>query len=175
MIENRELTMDDYLAMLRRRAKWIVIPALLAPLAGWLISYAFPAKYTSQALVLVEGQKVPEGMVQPVVTADLTARVATLQQQVLSQNRLQPMLERVYGKSSQNLDEQVDSIRLNQPVLYLRKEGDAWSISRLMSGSALVEPISTADTIRLSVIAMRWYSPLTESATSACRVPDGAA
>jgi len=46
MIANREMTMDDYLAMLRRRAKWILIPALLAPLAGWLISYAFPAKYT---------------------------------------------------------------------------------------------------------------------------------
>ena len=116
MIANRELTMDDYLAMLRRRAKWILIPALLAPLAGWLISYAFPAKYTSQALVLVEGQKVPEGMVQPVVTADLTGRIATLQQQVLSQSRLQPMLERVYGKSSQNPDEQVDNIRLNMTV-----------------------------------------------------------
>jgi len=118
MIENRELTMDDYLAMLRRRAKWILIPALLAPLAGWLISYSFPAKYTSQSLVLVEGQKVPEGMVQAVVTQDLTARVATLQQQVLSQSRLQPMLERVFGpvKSGQNLDDEVDKIRQNMTV-----------------------------------------------------------
>src|SRR2546427_1611657 len=118
MIENRELTMDDYLAMLRRRAKWILIPALLAPLAGWLISYAFPAKYTSQSLVLVEGQKVPEGMVQAVVTQDLTARVATLQQQVLSQSRLQPLLERVFGpvKSGQNLDDEVDNIRQNMTV-----------------------------------------------------------
>jgi len=118
MIENRELTMDDYLAMLRRRAKWILIPALLAPLAGWLISYAFPAKYTSQSLVLVEGQKVPEGMVQAVVTQDLTARVATLQQQVLSQSRLQPLLERVFGpvKSRQNLDDEVDNIRQNMTV-----------------------------------------------------------
>ena len=31
MMENRELTMDDYLAMLRRRMKVILIPALLAP------------------------------------------------------------------------------------------------------------------------------------------------
>ena len=30
MSENRELTMDDYLAMLRRRFKVILIPALLA-------------------------------------------------------------------------------------------------------------------------------------------------
>src|SRR5437879_12037274 len=97
MIENRELTLDDYLAMIRRRFKVILIPALLAPLAGWLISYAFTPKYTSQSLVLVEGQKVPESMVQPVVTQDLSARVATLQQQVLSQGRLtrlvQPRLE----------------------------------------------------------------------------------
>ena len=117
MIENRELTMDDYLAMLRRRAKVILIPALLAPLAGWLLSYMFTPKYTSQSLVLVEGQKVPESMVQPVVTQDLTARIATLQQQVLSQSHLQPMLERVTGaRTGQNMDEMIDYIRLNMTV-----------------------------------------------------------
>lgn len=117
MIENRELTMDDYLAMLRRRAKVILIPALLAPLAGFLVSYAFPAKYTSQSLILVEGQKVPETMVQPVVSEDLTARVATLQQQVLSQSRLQPVVERLYpGKSTQDTGEMIDLIRTNMTV-----------------------------------------------------------
>src|SRR6185436_16106404 len=30
----------------------------------------------------------------------------------------------------------VDNIRLNQPVLYLRREGDAWSISRLIKKQA---------------------------------------
>lgn len=117
MIENRELTMDDYLAMLRRRARIILIPALLAPLVGFLISYAFTPKYTSQSLILVEGQKVPESMVQPVVSEDLTARVATLQQQVLSQTRLQPVVERVYpGQSSQEVGEIIDNIRLNMAV-----------------------------------------------------------
>ncbi len=41
MIENRELTMDDYLAMLRRRLKVILIPTLLAPIVGFAVSYAF--------------------------------------------------------------------------------------------------------------------------------------
>jgi len=114
MMENRELSMDDYLAMLRRRIKVILIPTLLAPLAGFFVSYAFPAKYTSQSLVLVEGQKVPEGIVQPVVTQDLTERIATLQQQVLSQSRLQPMLERSgLAKPGQNMDEVIDNIRLS--------------------------------------------------------------
>ena len=113
-MQNRELTMDDYLAMLRRRAKVIVVPALLAPIVGFLVSYAFSPKFTSTSTVLVEGQKVPDTMVQPVVSQDLTTRIATLEQQVLSQSRLQPMVERIYpGRSGQALSETMDAIRAN--------------------------------------------------------------
>jgi uncharacterized protein involved in exopolysaccharide biosynthesis len=114
MIENRDLTIDDYLSMLQRRMKLILIPTLLAPLAGFLISYAFTAKYTSQALVLVEGQKVPEGVVQSVVTQDLAQRVATMQQQVLGHNRLQSMIEQRHPgllRGGKNLDDVIDDIR----------------------------------------------------------------
>ena len=116
MIQNRELTMDDYLAMLRRRAKVILIPALLAPLAGFLVSYAFTAKYTSQSTILVEGQKVPDTMVQPVATEDLAARINTLIPQVTSQAALKPMLQKIYGpdKSAQSIDQVIDGINGNQ-------------------------------------------------------------
>lgn len=120
MIENRELTVDDYLAMLRRRLKVILIPVLLAPLAGFLISFAFAPKYTSQSLVLVEEQKVPEGYVKPVVTEDISQRIATMQQQVLSRNRLVPMIDRFGAKNGKNVDDVVEDIRANlliQPVL----------------------------------------------------------
>lgn len=117
MIQNRELTMNDYMAMLRRRAKVILIPALIAPLAGFLVSYAFSPKYTSESLILIEGQRVPENIVQPVVTEDLTARVVTLQQQVLSQSRLQPALEKLYpGKSGGEISDLIDTIRTNMSV-----------------------------------------------------------
>jgi len=113
MIENRDLTLDDYLAMLRRRMKMILIPALLAPLVGFLISYFFTAKYTSQSLVLVEGQKVPEGVVQPVVTADLAQRIATMQQQVMGRSRLQPIVEKRPNlfKGGKNLDDVLEEVR----------------------------------------------------------------
>jgi uncharacterized protein involved in exopolysaccharide biosynthesis len=121
MIQNRELTMDDYLSMLRRRLKVIVVPALFAPLVGFLVSYTFTPKWTSQATILVESQKVPEKMVEPVVTEDLTARVATLGQEMLSESHLQPMVERLYpGKSSQEVAAIMDDIRLRvkvEPVL----------------------------------------------------------
>jgi polysaccharide chain length determinant protein (PEP-CTERM system associated) len=117
MITNRELTMQDYTAMLRRRATIILIPALLAPLAGFLISYAFPAKYTSQSVVLIEGQKVPESMVQPVISGDLSTRVNTLQQQVLAESKLRPVVQRVFpGKTPADVGAMVDTIRTNMTV-----------------------------------------------------------
>jgi len=84
--------MDDYLAMLRRRLKVILIPALVAPLSGFLISYALPARYTSTATVLVVGQKVPSDYVTPVVTSDFAQRVQTLSQQILSPSKLKAMM-----------------------------------------------------------------------------------
>jgi polysaccharide chain length determinant protein (PEP-CTERM system associated) len=93
MSETRELTMDDYLAMARRRIKVVLIPLLIAPLAGFLVSYGFTPRYTATSTVLVEGQKVPSSYVQPVITADFAQRVATLQQQVTSATLLRPVIQ----------------------------------------------------------------------------------
>jgi len=94
-MSDRELTMDDYLAMLRRRLKVILIPALIAPLGGFLISYApfFPPKYSSQATVLVEGQKVPDTLVTPVITSDFAQRVQSLSQKILTPSLLRPLID----------------------------------------------------------------------------------
>ncbi|HEX8811534.1 MAG TPA: hypothetical protein VF742_06040 [Terracidiphilus sp.] len=120
MIQHRELTVDDYLAMLRRRAKVILIPAVMAAFLGYvayLVADRYFAKYTSQSTILVEGQKVPENMVQPVVSEDLGARMATLQNQVTSQTNLQRVVEHVFpGKNSQEVAEMIDTIRLNMKV-----------------------------------------------------------
>ena len=117
MIQNRELTMDDYLGMLRRRIWVILVPALIAPAIGFGISYLFPAKYTSTSTVLVEGQKVSEKIVTPVITEDVMQRITTLKQQVLSRNRLQPVVDSLgLMKSGDSLDDVLDEIRKDVDV-----------------------------------------------------------
>jgi polysaccharide chain length determinant protein (PEP-CTERM system associated) len=110
-MENRELTMDDYAAMLRRRLKIILIPALLAPLVGVAVSYAFAPKYTSQSTILIEGQKVPEGYVAPVVTQDLSNRIATLEQRTLSAEHLRPVIENLKLAQGNGIEPKIDEIR----------------------------------------------------------------
>jgi len=113
MIENRELTMDDYAAMLRRRLKIILIPALLAPIVGFAVSYAFAPKYTSQSTILIEGQKVPEGYVAPVVTQDLSNRIATLEQRTLSAEHLRPVIDNLKLAQGNAVESKIDEIRDN--------------------------------------------------------------
>jgi protein tyrosine kinase modulator len=94
MLGDRELTLDDYLGSLRRRWWVIVVFTMAGAGIGYLISLAIPAQYTSQTLVLVEQQKVPESFVKSVVTDELNQRLATMQEQILSRTRLEPIIQK---------------------------------------------------------------------------------
>lgn len=143
MIQNRELTVDDYLAMFRRRARYILIPALLGPVLGYLAYLPvkkFYGKYTSQSVVLVEGQKVPENMVQPVVSDDLTARIGMLRALATSDSELRPVLMNLFpGKSSQEIDGILEDMR-SQPQLLGAPFSD---LSQIVGGSVKKKPGQT--------------------------------
>jgi uncharacterized protein involved in exopolysaccharide biosynthesis len=116
-MENRELTMDDYLAMLRRRMKVILIPALLAPLAGFLVSYVFAPKYTSQSLVAVEEPKISDAVVPQVYNEDLTQHINTMKEHVLSPNQLRPMVQNLgLVKEGQNAGDVIDAIQQSMTI-----------------------------------------------------------
>ena len=92
----RELTGADYLAMVRRH--WILI-LVLAGLGGPLaygVSRYLPDRYKSQTLVLVDEPAVPTEFVKPVDTTGINERLASMQQQILSRSRLEPII-RQYG------------------------------------------------------------------------------
>ena len=88
----RELTPADYIAMFRRRWVLIAIFAVIGPPLGYGVSRVLPAKYKSQTLVLVQPPTVSEKIVQPVDTVDLSQRLASMQQQILSRTRLEPII-----------------------------------------------------------------------------------
>jgi polysaccharide chain length determinant protein (PEP-CTERM system associated) len=88
----RELTPADYLAMLRRR--WVLITVLAvigAPLA-YGVSLVLPSRFVSQTLVLVDQQTVPTDFVRPVDTTNISQRLSSMQQQILSRTRLEPII-----------------------------------------------------------------------------------
>lgn len=112
MFGNRELTLDDYLVMLRRRKWMVLIPTLVVPILAYMVSLKLPNSYTSKTLVLVENQKVPENYVKPIMTEDLSYRLGTMQEQILSRTRLQPIIERFHlYESSSAIDDKLGEMR----------------------------------------------------------------
>jgi polysaccharide chain length determinant protein (PEP-CTERM system associated) len=95
----RELTIADYIAMLRRR--WVLIVTLAvvgAPLA-YGVSRFLPDRYKSQTLVLVEQPSVPTDIVRSLDTSDISQRLSSMKQQILSRSRLEPIIRQfgLYG------------------------------------------------------------------------------
>ncbi len=117
MMGHRQFGWDDYLAIWRRRQFVIIVLAVLGPAIFLYLSLVLPARYESDALVLIQGQKIPNNMVQSTTTEDLNARVASLEEQVLSRTRLESLIKR-YGLFRENAGGQ----HTEMPVDQLRKD-----------------------------------------------------
>ena len=68
---------------------------LLISLATVIIVYRLKDVYTSDTVILVDPQKVPESYVKSTVTGDVRNRLGTLSQQILSSTRLQQIIEKL--------------------------------------------------------------------------------
>ncbi|MGH9737447.1 MAG: GumC family protein, partial [Candidatus Acidiferrales bacterium] len=91
----RELTPADYIGILRRRWVLIVVLTLIGPPLAYGVARILPAKYKSQTLVLVQPPTISPKIVEPVDSVDIGQRLASLQQQILSRTRLEPIIRQL--------------------------------------------------------------------------------
>lgn len=109
MLGHRELTMEDYADILKRRVWLILSSAALLLAIGVALTFILAPQYQSQTLVLVEHQKVPDDYVKPVVEEDLSARLASMKEQILSRSRIEPIIRRfnLFSKGNPTMDDRV--------------------------------------------------------------------
>jgi polysaccharide biosynthesis transport protein len=87
-VPRRPLDVEDYIDIVRRHRGWIFGPLLLI-LAGTVVGvYLMPDTYVSQATVKVQPQQVPENMVQAAVNQEMTDRISSMSQTILSRTTL---------------------------------------------------------------------------------------
>lgn len=112
--------LEDYWAVVSRRRWWILLPLFVCWAVVWGMSLILPATYQSEALILVEQQKVPEQYVVPNVSVSLQDRLQSMTQQILSRTRLQQTIDRSHLYSShQGLS---GLLQLRDPVEQMRKD-----------------------------------------------------
>lgn len=115
MVRDGEFGIDDVKRVSRRY--WWILPlsVLSCGAVGIGIADLLPKKYTSQTVVLVAKPTVPTEYVRPVVTEDLSRRLASMKEQILSRTRLEPVIEKfdLYRKDREktHMEELVDRLR----------------------------------------------------------------
>jgi polysaccharide chain length determinant protein (PEP-CTERM system associated) len=123
MLGHRPLVIEDYFAILKRRGWMVVIPAVLIPIIAVAITYRLTPIYTSQTLVLVEPQTVPDTYVKPIIAEDLDSRLASMKEQILSRSRLEPIIDRFnLGTPGMNMDDKVAATRKDIGITPIHSE-----------------------------------------------------
>lgn len=95
MVRDSQLAIADVKRILKRW--WWIVPitTIFFGAAGVLAAMVLPKKYMSQTMVLVESPTVSAELVKPVITEDLSRRLSSMQEQILSNSRLQPIIDKL--------------------------------------------------------------------------------
>lgn len=115
MVRNGEFTTADIRRVLRKH--WWILPACAVGFGAISVGVGtqLPKQYTSQTLVLVSRPTVAPDIVKPVVTEDLTQRLAAMKGQILSRTRLEPVIEKfnLYSpdRSKLHMEDLVERLR----------------------------------------------------------------
>jgi len=94
--EPGQRSLEDYWVIARRRRWWIILPVFVCWTVVWVAGWLWPSTYESEAVILVEQQKVPEQYVVPNVSVDLQDRLQSMSQQILSRTRLQATVDQFH-------------------------------------------------------------------------------
>src|SRR5215831_14304700 len=95
MIRNGEINMSEVKRILRKY--WWILPLTIVSggALGLGATMMLPKKFTSQSRVQIHEQSVSTDLVKPVLTEASNARLASMQEQILSRTQLQAIIEKL--------------------------------------------------------------------------------
>jgi polysaccharide biosynthesis transport protein len=93
-VEEQLLTLDDYIAIIRRRKWQAIVPAFVLLVIAILAALLIPPTYRSTATILIERQEIPPDLVRTTVTSYADQRIQVISQRVMTTSNLSALIER---------------------------------------------------------------------------------
>ncbi|MFK7886451.1 MAG: SH3 domain-containing protein [Gammaproteobacteria bacterium] len=92
-MEETTLTLSDYWRVLKRR-RWNMFFTFAAIMVlSLLVAFGLPAKYRSSALIMIEGQDIPEDLVRSTITSFADERVQRITQRAMTSVNLSRIID----------------------------------------------------------------------------------
>jgi len=113
-----QISLEHYFRLIVHR-KWLIFSTCLIVTAITAVVVSrLPNIYTSETLILVDPQKVPDSYVRATVTGDVRNRLGTLEQQILSATRLQKIIDslKLYPGERKNMAREEIIARMRKDI-----------------------------------------------------------
>jgi polysaccharide chain length determinant protein (PEP-CTERM system associated) len=115
MLPGRKYRPEDIIRIVQKRIWFLVVPIFVATFVALLISRSKPDLFTSETLVQVLGQRVPEGYVRSTVTSTVDERLKTITEVIKSRSQLEQVINEfnLYPRErlEQPMEEVVEAMR----------------------------------------------------------------
>jgi len=92
-VTRRALDLEDYIDIARRHMGWIVGPTLAGIVISTVVAFMLPNVYISQAEMQITPKQISENIVKTTINQQLTDRVMTMENQILSRTSLSTMIQ----------------------------------------------------------------------------------
>ena len=94
-MSHQPIPMDPkYILDLIVKKRWLlIVPFFLSLVVGTYMAITLPKIYESQTLIMVEPQRVPTNYVRSIVSMDITSRISTISQQIMSRTNLEKVID----------------------------------------------------------------------------------
>jgi protein tyrosine kinase modulator len=89
----KELELQEIKGFIRRRKKVFILSFLIVFMIGLIVALSLTPIYTSEAVIRIEDQEIPENIVQATITDYAEERIEKISQQILSRPKLLDIIE----------------------------------------------------------------------------------
>ncbi|MEM6483724.1 MAG: hypothetical protein AAF662_01885 [Pseudomonadota bacterium] len=87
-------TLDEHLAMLKRRLPWLLGPAVCILFLSVILAFVLPASYQSIATILIERQAIPQDFVRSTISNFAAEQVQIVSQRVLTVDNINGIVDK---------------------------------------------------------------------------------
>ena len=94
MANEYELSLSDYLSILKRRWMQMLVIFILVLLAAIITAIFLPAVYQSTGTILIESQQIPDDLVKATVTSYADERIEVIKQRVMTRDNLYRIIKK---------------------------------------------------------------------------------
>ncbi|MBS4052499.1 MAG: lipopolysaccharide biosynthesis protein [Methylomonas sp.] len=108
-MENQTPDIKDYLKIVKKRRRFLIIPLAIILLLSIVLVVALPSVYRSTATILIEEQEIPSELVKSTVTTFADQRIQIISQRIMSRSNLVDIIKKydLYASDRKSKTEEV--------------------------------------------------------------------